>query len=68
MGEIVTTTVDSLQQVLDVDFFMACNQLAEARLQRACKDTPDNRAAVEEARTRIDALLDMYLAAGARWG
>ena len=64
MGAIVITTVDSLQEVLDVDFFVACNELAEARLQRACKDTPDNRAAVAEARTRIDALLDMYLAAG----
>lgn len=58
------TTVDSLKEVLDVDFFAACNELAEARLQRACKDTPDNRAAVAEARARIDALLDMYLAAG----
>ena len=62
------TTLDSLQQVLDVDFFMACNELAEARLHVACKDTPDNRAAVAEARTRIDALLDMYLAAGSRQG
>jgi hypothetical protein len=60
----VITTVDSLQDVLGLDFSMAYSELAEARLQRSCKDTPGNRAAVAEARARIDALLDMYLAAG----
>ena len=58
------STVDSLQDVLGLDFSMAASELADARLQQRCKDTPDNRAAVAAARARIDALLDMYLAAG----
>ena len=58
------TTVDSLQDVLDLDFSIAHSELAEARLQLACKDTPSNRHADAEARARIDAVLDMYLAAG----
>jgi hypothetical protein len=64
----VITTVDSLQDVLDLDFSIACGELAEARLEQTCKDTPANRAAVEDARARIDALLDMYLATGYRRG
>jgi hypothetical protein len=60
----VITTVDSLQDVLGLDFSIAHGELAEVRLQLACKDTPANRAAVAEARARIDALLDMYLAVG----
>jgi hypothetical protein len=60
----VITTVENLQEVLDLDFSMAHSELAEARLQQTCKDSPGNRAAVAEARARIDALLDMYLAAG----
>jgi hypothetical protein len=63
-GTIVITTVDSLEDVLGLDFSTACSELAEARLQQTCKDTPGNRAAVTEARGRIDALLDMYAAAG----
>jgi hypothetical protein len=58
------TTVDNLESVLVLDFFMACSELAEARLERSRKDTPGNRAAVAEVRARIDAMLDMYLAAG----
>ena len=58
------STADSLQDVLGLDFSMAASELADARLQQRCKDTPDNRAAVAVARARIDALLDMYLAAG----
>jgi hypothetical protein len=59
------TTLDSLESVLDLDFATACSELADARFQQTCKDTPGNRAAVAEARARIDAVLDMYLAAGA---
>ncbi|HWR47378.1 MAG TPA: hypothetical protein VN327_07170, partial [Pseudonocardiaceae bacterium] len=40
------------------------SELAEARLERSRKDTPGNRAVVAEVRARIDAMLDMYLAAG----
>jgi hypothetical protein len=60
----VITTVDSLEDVLGLDFSIACSELADARLQQTCKDTPGNRAAVVAARARIDAVLDMYLAAG----
>jgi hypothetical protein len=59
------TTVDNLESVLGLDFAVACSELADARFQQACKDTPGHRATVAEARARIDALLDMYLAAGA---
>jgi hypothetical protein len=64
VNTIVTTTVDSLESALDLDFTTACSELADARFQQSCKDTPVNRAAVAEARARIDAVLDMYLAAG----
>jgi hypothetical protein len=64
-GTIMITTVDNLESALGLDFSMACSELADARFHQACKDTPDHRAAVTEARARIDALLDMYLAAGA---
>jgi hypothetical protein len=60
----VIATVDNLKDVLGLDFCIACGELAEARLQQACKDTPSNRLAVAQARTRMDAVLDMYLAAG----
>ena len=63
-GAIVITTADSLQDVLGLDFSTAHSELAEARSRRAGKDTPDNRLAVAEARARIDAVLDMYVAAG----
>ena len=59
------TTLDNLESVLDLDFATACSELADARFQQTCKDTPGNRATVAEARARIDAVLDMYLAAGA---
>jgi hypothetical protein len=58
------TTVDSLQDVLGLDFSIAHSELADARFRQACKDSPGNRLAVVEARARIDAVLDMYLAAG----
>jgi hypothetical protein len=58
------STVDDLASVLDLDLSTSCRELAEARFQRACKDTPSNRAAVAGARARIDALLDMYLESG----
>jgi hypothetical protein len=60
----VITTVDSLQDVLGLDFSTAHSELTEARLQLGCKDTPGNRLAVLEAGARMDAVLDMYLAAG----
>jgi hypothetical protein len=64
----VTTIVDSLESALDLDFASACTELADARFQQSCKDTPVNRTAVAEARSRMDAVLDMYLDAVARRG
>jgi hypothetical protein len=58
------TTVDDLHSVLGVDLARARITLLEARLRQALKDTSGNRAAVAEARSRIDALLDMYVDAG----
>jgi hypothetical protein len=60
----VITTVENLESVLDLDFCSACSELADARLEQRYKDTPGNRAAVAEARARVDAVLDMYLEAG----
>jgi hypothetical protein len=62
----VTIAVDSLESALDRDFTRACSELADARSRQSCKDTPVNRTAVAEARARIDAVLDMCLAAGYR--
>ncbi|MCU1603899.1 MAG: hypothetical protein JWP46_364 [Modestobacter sp.] len=59
-------TVDNLESVLGLDFTTGCSELAKARFQHSCKDTPGNRAAVVEARARIDAVLDMYLDAVGR--
>ena len=64
-GTIVSTTLDDLASVLSMDFATACCELAEARLVHSRKDTPGHRAAVTEIRARIDAMLDMYLAAAA---
>ena len=58
------STADDLATVLGLDLSTACDDLDEARFQGNRKDTPSNRAAVAEARNRIDALLDMYLEAG----
>jgi len=61
---VMITTVYTLESALGVAFATTCGELAEARLQRHHKDSPANRAAVAEARARIDAVLDMYLEAG----
>jgi hypothetical protein len=60
----VISTVENLEDVIGLDFSTACSELDYARIQQSTKDTPTNRAAVAEARARIDAVLDMYLAAG----
>ena len=60
------SAIDDLASVLDRDLSTACSDLAAARFQRECKDTPSNRAAVTGAWARIDALLDMYLESGRR--
>jgi len=60
----LTMTTSGLRDELEVDFAQASCELAEARFLQAEKDTPDRRAAVVECSARIDAVLDMYLAAG----
>jgi hypothetical protein len=64
---VITTAVDNLETVLGMDFTTACGELAEARFQQSCKDTPSHRVAVTEARARVDAVLDMYLDTVGRW-
>jgi hypothetical protein len=61
------TTVDSLESTLNLDFTIVCSELASARFEQSCKDTPGNRAAIAEAHARIDAVLDMYLDTAGRW-
>ena len=58
------TTANDLPSVLGLDFSLARFALLEARLRQTLKDTPDHREAVADAWARIDALLDMYVAAG----
>jgi hypothetical protein len=53
--------VENLLTVLSTDFAAACAGFALARSKQRGKDTPDHRAAVAEARDRVDAVLDIYL-------
>ena len=57
----MTVTVDDLREELAAEFFRSCRELAEARLRRQEKDTPDNRSVVEDRRAQIDRVLDMYI-------
>jgi hypothetical protein len=50
-----------LRTELDLDFTRARVALQEARHSCAAKDTPASRAAVEQCRAWIDAVLDLYL-------
>jgi hypothetical protein len=59
------SSVDGLRAVLQDEFSRACARFAEARIQQRHKDTPSARAAVAARGAEIDAVLDMYLAAGA---
>jgi hypothetical protein len=54
-------TADTMWTVLRADFGAARRELAEARIRKQQKDTPDNRADVARALTRVDAVLDTYL-------
>ena len=56
-----TAGLPSVHGVLHADFASASQQLTHARRRQREKDTPGHRAAVLEARDRIDAVLDMYL-------
>jgi hypothetical protein len=60
----MTITMLSLRDELEVAFAGACEELAEARLLQEQKDTPARRAAISECRSRVDAVLDLYLDLG----
>jgi hypothetical protein len=62
----MTVTMLDLREELGADFADACEELAEARLHRQQKDTPERRSTVAECRRRIDAVLDFYLELGRR--
>ncbi len=57
----MTAIRTSLAEELRQEFCRARVQLSRARVSQARKDTPAHRAAVAECRSRIDAILDMYL-------
>ena len=58
-----TATTDYLGTAIRRDFTVTCSQLAQARLRQREKDSATNRASVAECWARIDALLDLHLAA-----
>jgi hypothetical protein len=60
----MTATLLSLRDELRVAFAGARQELAEARLLQERKDTPEHRAALSECRSRMDAVLDLYLDLG----
>jgi hypothetical protein len=55
--------VTGLFDDLHSDFTQACAEYAEARRHQQVKDSPAHRDAVLESRARIDAILDIHLAA-----
>jgi hypothetical protein len=61
------TATDCLRQAIELDFIATCDELAQARHRQRRKDSTTNRASVAACRARLDAILDMHLAAeGAR--
>jgi hypothetical protein len=62
-----TATTDGVRSGLDMDFTLACSQLARARLHRRQKDSPQNRARVMQCLAHVDDLLDLYLEVGSSW-
>jgi hypothetical protein len=59
------TATSCRYEAIELDFLATCDRLAEARRRASRKDSTSNRASVAECRTRIDAILDMHLAAEA---
>ena len=55
-------TAYDVRSELEAAFAMACDQLVDVQLQQEAKDTPRHRTAVDDCRTRIDNVLDWYLA------
>ena len=59
----MTAAVDNRRTTIQLDLVRAHSQLAEARRRQRQKDSPGNRAAVATCLTRMDTVLDTYLAA-----
>jgi hypothetical protein len=57
-------TAGDIRHELEIDFDLVRVRLIEARLRQQAKDTPANRAAVAEYRTRMDTVLDLLLELG----
>jgi hypothetical protein len=59
------TTTGCLCGAIEIDVTAVRSELGEARARLREKDSPGNRASVAECWARIDALLDLLLAARA---
>ncbi|HEX2074864.1 MAG TPA: hypothetical protein VHF92_13855 [Geodermatophilus sp.] len=62
----MTTMADSLLDTIHLEFDLACQDLAQAKLAQRTKDTLAARAQVAACRDRVDALLDMWNSAELR--
>ncbi len=56
----MTTMADSLLDTIHLEFDLACQDMAQAKLAQRTKDTLAARARVAACRDRVDALLDMW--------
>ena len=57
----MTVVLDDLETQIDADLTEVWIELAQARLRQRAEDSPANRAAVAECRTRMDVVLDLVL-------
>ena len=57
----MTTSHNTLIDLLSVDFARVCRELEHARLLRDHEDSSARRAAVSECERWIDAVLDLFL-------
>lgn len=59
----VEGTVEELEEVLRREFDLAVRALADARRAQHRKDTPANRLQVDDCRSEVDVVLDVWNAA-----
>jgi hypothetical protein len=59
----MTITFDDVRTELEVDFGLAREQFIAARHRQEDQDTPHHRIALAECWSRLDAILDLHLAA-----
>jgi hypothetical protein len=57
-------TVPGLHESIELDFRLACADLAKARRAMVVKDTPAARARVSRCVATVDTILDLRNAAG----